>query len=94
LVAARTWRAAWFDWDDRNRVHIARHGVEETEVVEIFRGRLYIRKVRHGYAVLGATATGRRLFAVVVRLEGGGLRAITARDMNPSERRLFERRAR
>jgi len=60
----------------------------------MFRGRLYVRKVRHGYAVLGATATGRRLFAVVARLEGGGLRPITARDMNPSERRLFERRAR
>lgn len=93
-MAARTWRAAWFDWDDINHFHIARHGVEETEVEEIFRGRLYIRRVRHGYTVLGASATGRRLFVVVARLEGGGLRPITARDMNVSERRRFERRAR
>jgi uncharacterized DUF497 family protein len=70
-----------------------RHGVEEMEVEEVFRGRLYVRKVRHGYTVLGATATGRRLFVVAARLEAGGIRPITARDMNPSDRRLFERKA-
>ena len=93
-MARGIWRTAWFDWDDSNALHVARHGVGEMEVEEIFRGRLYIRRVRHGYTVLGATATGRRLFVVVARLEGGGLRPITARDMTASERRLFERRAR
>ncbi len=93
-MAGRNWRVAWFDWDDGNRLHIERHGVEETEVEEVFRGRLYVRKVRHGYTVLGAPATGRRLFVVAARLETGGIRPITARDMNPSERRLFERKAR
>jgi len=93
-MAGRSWRVNWFDWDEVNRRHIDRHGVEETEVEEVFGGRLYVRKVRHGYTVLGATATGRRLFVVGARLEAGGFRPITARDMTPSERRLFERRAR
>ena len=94
LMARRPWRAAWFEWDDSNRAHVAGHGVEEVEVEEIFHGRVYIRRVRHGYAILGATATGRRLFVVVARRSAGGVRPITARDMNLPERRLFERRAR
>lgn len=93
-MGRRAWRVAWFDWDDANREHVGRHGVEETEVEEVFRGRLYLRRVRHGYTVLGVSATGRRLFVVVARREGGGVRPITARDMTLSERRLFERRAR
>ena len=93
-MARGIWRTAWFNWDDGNAFHVARHGVEATEVEEVFRGRLYIRRVRHGYTVLGATATGRQLFVVVARLEGGGLRPITVRDMTTPERRLFEKRAR
>lgn len=73
---------------------MGRHGVEEAEVEEALRGRLYIRRVQDTYTVLGMTATGRRLFVVIARRPDGGVRPITARDMNSSERKLFERNAR
>lgn len=92
-MPSRSWRITLFDWDDGNLEHIAEHGVESGEVEEIFRGRLYVRRVRERHIVLGASATGRRLFTVVVRLPGRVLRVITARDMSDTERRLFERRA-
>jgi len=93
-MPSRSWRITLFDWDDGNLNHIAEHGVEPGEVEEIFRGRLYVRRKGERYIVLGQAATGRRLFAVVIRLPGPVLRVITARDMNRTERRLFERSAR
>jgi len=93
-MAGGGWRVGRFDWDDANTDHVAEHGVEEIEVEEVFRGRLYVRRAKGRYIVLGETATGRRLFIVVEKKEGGRVRPITARDMNRSERRLFERRAR
>ena len=61
---------------------------------EIFRGRLYVRRVRERYIVLGVTRTGRRLFSVLVRHPSPVARIITARDMDDKERKLFERSAR
>ena len=92
-MTSRSWRITLFDWDQGNIDHIAEHGVETGEVEEVFRGRLYVRRVRDRYIVLGRTATGRQLFTVLERQPGRGVRVITARDMNDSERRLFERRA-
>ena len=83
-----------FDWDEGNLEHVGEHGVEPGEVEEIFRGKLYVRRVRERYIVLGVTLTGRRLFSVLVRYPGPVARIITARDMNAKERRLFERSAR
>lgn len=93
-MARGGWRVQRFEWDEGNSEHVAEHGVEEIEVEEVFRGRLYVRRAKGRYIVLGATATGRRLFVVVEKKPGGWVRPITARDMNLSERRLFERRAR
>lgn len=93
-MASRSWRIRLFDWDPGNLDHIARHGVEPGEAEELFRGRLYVRRAGERHIVLGVTGTGRRLFAVVVRLPGPVIRIVTARDMDEKERRLFERRAR
>ena len=93
-VAGVRWRVAGFEWDEANGGHVARHGVEETEVEEVFRGRLYVRKVRDTYTVLGLTATGRRLFVVVAKKEHGVVRPITARDMMEPERKLYKREVR
>ena len=97
-MGGASWRVRTLDWDEENREHISRHGVEEGEVEEIFRGRLYVRRVRKRrrtyYTVLGASETGRRLFVVVERLGPQRVRVVTARDMILAERRLFARRAR
>lgn len=93
-MAGARWRAAGFEWDETNSEHVARHGVEEIEVEEVFRRRLYVRKVHDKYAALGLSATGRRLFVVVAKKDHGILRPITARDMTPSEWRLYKREVR
>ncbi|MBI2931637.1 MAG: BrnT family toxin [Planctomycetes bacterium] len=77
-----------------NVEHVARHGVEAIEVEEVLRGRLYVRKAHGKYAVLGVSATGRRLFVVVAKKERGIVRPVTARDMTPPERRFYERNVR
>jgi hypothetical protein len=92
-MTSRSWRIRLFDWDQGNLDHIAEHGVEPGEAEEIFRSRLYVRRVGERYTVLGVTEMGRRLFTVLVRLPGPVIRIITARDMNDKERKLFERRA-
>ena len=97
-MAGGSWRIRRFEWDDRNREHIAGHGVDEEEVEEVFRGRLYVRRIRKKkrvyHTVLGLGASGRPLFVVVERIGSRAVRVITARDMKLSERRLFARRAR
>jgi hypothetical protein len=93
-MPSRSWRVRLFDWDQGNLDHIAAHGVEPGEAEEIFQGRLYVRRAGERYIVLGATATGRALFTVLERYPGPVVRFITARNMNESERKLFQRRAR
>jgi hypothetical protein len=90
-VAGSRWRVAQFDWNDANSEHIERHGVEESEVEEVFRSLIYVRKAHDRYLVLGRTVTGRRLFVVAVKKERGVVRPTTARDMDASERKLYER---
>ena len=87
-------RIRYFDWDDRNLEHVGRHGVVQEEVEEIFVGRMYVKRSRDGrYLALGTSGTGRFLFVVFERQEGGGIRPIPARDMSPKERALFRRRS-
>ena len=51
------------------------------------------RKSRQGlYIALGETLDGRLTFVVFRRLPKGLIRAITARDMEDRERRLFRRK--
>lgn len=93
-MPSRSWRITLFDWDEANIEHVGEHGVEPGEVEEIFRGKLYVRRVGERYIVLGVTLRGRRLFSVLVRHPGPVARIITARDMDEKERRLFKRNAR
>jgi len=92
LMARPPWRITAFDWDEANLEYVAHHGVEDYEVEEVFDGSVYVRRVRDVYTVLGASSSGRRLFVVIARKEGGVVRPVTARDMTHSERRLYEKR--
>ncbi len=83
-----------FEWDAKNRCHIARHGVEPEEAEEIFVGKIYLRRSRSGrYIAYGQTMDGRYLIVVFERKEENTIRVITARDMTEKERSLYRRRA-
>jgi uncharacterized DUF497 family protein len=82
-----------FEWDDDNVFHIARHEFTPAEVEEVFAGDHKVRRTREKrYIALGETLDGRLAFVVFRRLPGGLVRVITAREMDPSERRLFRRK--
>jgi uncharacterized DUF497 family protein len=82
-----------FDWDDENIFHIEGHKFTPEEVEEVFAGDHKIRRTREKrYIALGETLDGRLAFVVFRRLSGGVVRVITARNMEPDERRLFLRK--
>ncbi len=82
-----------FEWGDDNIFHIERHQFTTEEVEEVFAGEYKVRRTRQKrYVALGETLDGRLAFIVFRRLPGGLVRVITARDMDPSERRLFRRK--
>ena len=71
----------------------SKHGVDTSEVIEALDGETFIRRGSRGlYYVLGRTEAGRYLFVAVRSLGDGMVRLVTARDMDASERRTYQRR--
>lgn len=82
-----------FDWDAWNIEHVARHGLAPHEAEAACRGRVVVRRGRHGtYLVYGRTEAGRYLLVVVRSLGQGLARIITAREMTSRERRFYHGR--
>src|SRR5262249_25631677 len=85
-----------FEWDRGNLPKLAKHGVQEHEVVSIFRSPLVLAgriiDPAHDeprWLILGRSARGRRLALIVTR-RGERLRPITCRAMRRRERRRYE----
>jgi len=77
------------DWDEENISHIAEHNATKKEVVEACSGKHLTFKTKNNrYLIYGRTKSGRYLLVILTRL-GRGFRVITARDMNPNERKLY-----
>jgi uncharacterized DUF497 family protein len=88
-------RITRFEWDEGNEDHVARHGVDASEVEEVLRLGPYVRRgPQDRYLAYGPTADGRFLFVVFVAKAGGSVRVITARDMTRRERAAYRRRKR
>ena len=88
-------RITRFEWDEFNEEHISRHGVDSSEVEEVFVVAPYLRRGRGGrYLVYGPTTDGRYLFVVFALAARGVARVITARDMTRRERVEYRRRKR
>ena len=84
-----------FEWDTINVDHIARHGVEPSEVETACRSGAVVLRGREGrYLAYGRTEAGRLLFIVFHRRERGFVRVITARDITDRERRFYQQRRR
>jgi uncharacterized DUF497 family protein len=71
----------------------AKHAVDLTEVDQVLTGEPLVKRAREGlYYVLGRTEGGRYLALVVRDLGRGRARLVTARDMEPPERRAYRKR--
>ena len=75
-----------------------KHGVTVTEAEEVLRSKPHIRKVgrghvkgEHVYAAYGQSAAGRYVVVFYIRKMTGAILPISARDMDDTERRYYER---
>jgi uncharacterized DUF497 family protein len=84
----------WFEWDDNNIQHIARHNLSPDEVESVaFDDEPWIKKGREGTRyMLGYTVSGRYLFIVYVLRGKGTARVITAMDMDEKTKKLYKKR--
>ncbi len=91
-------QATGFQWDEGNaEKNWLKHGVSQGECEEVFFNTplLVVADEEHSGAetrfyTLGQTEAGRNLF-VVLTIRGSLIRVISARDMNRSERKEYER---
>lgn len=82
-----------YDWDDANIEHIAKHGVTPQEVEEACFNEPFILKARKTrYLVYGRSDNGRYLFMVTAHRAKEAARIVTARDMNASEHKLYNKK--
>lgn len=86
-------------WRERFVTKLAdKHGVSTAEAEEALRSRLLVRKIakgrvrgEHVYAALAQVRSGRFLIVFFIRKAHGIMMPISARDMDWSERRYYER---
>jgi uncharacterized protein len=86
-----------FEWDEGNAdKNLIKHGVSRSECEQAFFNLPLVvaDDAKHSqeeteYFALGQTDTGRRLF-VVFTVRRDTIRVISARDMNPKERLIYD----
>ena len=83
-------------WTDASIEHLSRHAVQPTEIEEACFNECDPPVIRSGrenlHYVFGRTNAGRFLFVVVRFLRQGGVKVVTARDMNTWEKSYFKKR--
>lgn len=86
-------------WNENIIEHIARHNVSPEEVEEVCFGQPLIVKSKQAskgpnptYYALGQTENGRYLFVMFIYFKQGRAMVVTARDMDPAERKYYQRR--
>ena len=90
-------RFTGFEWDEYNEEHIAKHNVAMDEVEACFFNPYVWKRKKRGkkrYYLYGQTDGGRYLFIVFELYHGGIVHPISARDMEPREKRYFQRQRR
>lgn len=86
-------KISWLVWDDRNKEHIARHGVDQDEIEELIENRYVTRRTRSEcYMLYGRSFAGRYLSVVVSPRTEGSVYVVTAREMTWTEKKWFRRR--
>ena len=88
-----------FDWDDGNARKNDKHGVSTAEAEQVFFNEplLLIADTKHSqgerrFHALGKTDEGRTLhITFTLRIAGGRIRVISARNMHKKERMIYEK---
>ncbi len=83
----------FIEWDEEDINHIRKHNVSPREVESIFESKIFYKRRKGYYDILGKTDSGRFLFVVLDRLGANVYRVAIARDASDSEKDLYVRRA-
>jgi uncharacterized DUF497 family protein len=72
-----------------------KHGIVFEEVEEIcFSDRIHVRRSsKNLYKLFGQTVPGRYVLVVLIHIEGGLWKVVTARDMTESEKHLYTKKS-
>ncbi|MFD4429245.1 hypothetical protein [Nocardia sp. NPDC058497] len=81
-------------WTDESEAHIAAHGVTPSEVEQATLRPRYLQPGRDETTLLfGRTTAGRYLFVVLAEAVDGRSYIVTAYDMTPNQRKVFNKNA-
>jgi uncharacterized DUF497 family protein len=83
-------------WTEDSEAHIARHGVQPSEVEQALYSQPRLTTAgRDGTTlILGTSSAGRHLLVVVTEAADGRDFIVTARDMTNNEKRMFREKGR
>ena len=87
--------ATGFQWDDANRMHCRKHGMEPEEIETVFRGTPRVAPdwkhsaIETRFLAVGRTEQGRAAF-VVFTMRGSLIRPLSARYMHAEEVAQYE----
>ena len=77
----------------------SKHDVELSEVEQVLARQPRFRRLQRGkvrgedlYAAIGQTESGRYLIVFFIRKKSGSALVVSARDLDPGERRQYERK--
>jgi hypothetical protein len=81
-------------WTDDSEAHIAAHGVAPVEIEQATHRPRFLQPGRDETTLLyGRTDAGRYLFAVLAEAVDGRWFVVTAYDMTPTQRRVYNKNA-
>ena len=87
-----------FQWDERNLLHLSRHGIDATEAEDALNGPLVRQRSSRSrpnrYQVLGRTSGGRYLFLIYDVVEDELVRVFTGWEMNDHQKAIYRRQTR
>jgi uncharacterized DUF497 family protein len=78
-------------WDKRNILHIACHGITVKDVEDVCSCKHIARKTKDRHLIYGETEAGKPIF-IALEKTGDSFRPITARDMSESEKKIYNKR--
>ncbi|MEA1944955.1 MAG: BrnT family toxin [Euryarchaeota archaeon] len=87
------WKKLEIIWDEWNKNHILKHGVDKSEVEHALKGAIYVKRSSNVYLAIGESS-GRILFIVLAERGGNKVYPITARDADGKMKNLYKKRIR
>jgi uncharacterized DUF497 family protein len=85
------WSKLEIAWDERNKNHILKHGINKKEVENALNGDIYVKREGEVYLVIGESFE-RIIFIVLVERGGNKVYPITARDADVKMKKLYTRK--